>query len=412
MLDIVQRSPRIPTRITWSAAELVERLRQAGRFRQLGLTDSEGVRLVEAVYRHLDLPLEGRPTAESAGAFAAAPPFPVRAGTEFENLSSVLMRWPFDWVAVRDEYVIMAEAFTRNGTVTIWVDTESQRQAAEQLLVQGGVPLNKVTWRVENTDSVWLRDYGPQFLVAQDGSKQAIADFHYYSSRPADDEIPAKIAQWQNIPVVDRQTGRNTVYTEGGNLGHDGVGSVIYSERTYTKNRLPARIVDQRILSAFQATRGTVLVDPRLDATGHVDMFTKILNANTIFVGQYDPDEFDYARLEESAARLAASPNGAGQPWTIVRMPQPDVYYVNFVLPVVRTYTNAQMSNGVVVVPIYGLPTDQTALNLYQTYLPGRTVIGLNANDIIESAGAWHCVTMEWPQAGREWPQAGRSGSF
>ena len=81
-----------------------------------------------------------------------------------------------------------------------------------------------------------------------------------------------------------------------------------------------------------------------------------------------------------------------------------------FVLPVVRTYTNAQISNNVVIVPTYNLPTDAAVLDQYRAQLPGRTVIGLNANDIIESAGAWHCVLMEWPQAGRVPASPARTG--
>jgi agmatine deiminase len=66
-------------------------------------------------------------------------------------------------------------------------------------------------------------------------------------------------------------------------------------------------------------------------------------------------------------------------------------------VPVVRTYTNSQMVSNVVVVPVYGLPSDEEALAVYRAALPGRLVVGIDANDIIVSGGAWHCVALEVP---------------
>jgi len=114
-------------------------------------------------------------------------------------------------------------------------------------------------------------------------------------------------------------------------------------------------------------------------------------------VAQYDPDEFDHARLEANAALLARSVNGAGQPLTVVRIRQPDVYYESLVFPVVRTYTNSLIVNDRVIVPVYGIPDDEGALAVYASLFPGKTIVPLDATGIITSAGAWHCVTMEFP---------------
>jgi agmatine deiminase len=404
MLKTIAESPAIPQlRLTRSAAELTSLLSRVGRFRQLGLTDAQGAVLVEAVYRKHGLPLTGIAPRSADGAPvtpAALAPIRYRAGTEFENLSRVLMRWPFDWAALVDEYATLIKHMTAGGvTVQIRVDTTTQRDNAAAVLTAAGVPMTQILWTVRNTDSVWMRDYGPQFLYGISTPEKAIADFHYYSSRPNDDAIPAFLAAQLGQPVVDRQNS-SVVYTEGGNLSHDGLGLVMYTERTYTKNRAPSALVDFRILTAFQAAKNIVLKDPRLDSTGHIDMFTKVVNASTVIVGQYNPDQIDYAVLEQAATVLRNSTNGAGTPWNVVRMPQPDVYYAMFLLPVVRTYTNSQFANNTVVVPVYGLPTDETALSIYRSLMPGRTVIGVNANDIIESGGAWHCIAMEMPSGG------------
>jgi agmatine deiminase len=405
MLEVIAAAPVIPQwRTNRSADELTATLRAAGRFRQLGLTNSEGAALVRAVYARMGVRLT-RPVGDMRQLLPSAPepatpPLQFRAGTEFEQLDSVLLRWPFDWTNLKDEYAAMIGAFGQGGvTARVWVDSPSQQASATQYLQNQNVSIDHVEWIVENTDSVWLRDYGPQFLYAVDGPQWGVADFHYYDSRPADDDTPLAVADLFDLPVVNRQT-RRIVYTEGGNLSHDGVGNVTYSQRTYAKNLAPKSVVDQRILSAFQATQKIVLKDPSLDSTGHVDMFTKVLDETTVLVGQYAPDQVDYQVLEDAAATFNKSTNGAGQPWNVVRIPQPDIYYVGFVIPVVRTYTNSQFANGIVVVPVYGLPGDADALAIYEQHMPNRQIIPLNANDIIESGGAWHCVCMEMPQPG------------
>ncbi|MCX5886938.1 MAG: agmatine deiminase family protein, partial [Proteobacteria bacterium] len=154
---------------------------------------------------------------------------------------------------------------------------------------------------------------------------------------------------------------------------------------------------DERIMSAFQAHEKIVPQDPSLDSTGHVDMFMKIVSANTALVAEYSPDQKDYQVLEDCAVLFMNSMNGAGEPWTVVRIPQPDVYYKYFVLPVVRTYTNAIIINNVLLLPVYNIPSDEEAAAIYEQVLPGKTIYFIDASTIIESGGAWHCVTMEFP---------------
>jgi agmatine deiminase len=137
--------------------------------------------------------------------------------------------------------------------------------------------------------------------------------------------------------------------------------------------------------------------DPSLDGTGHVDMFMKIVGENTVLVAKYQPDQVDYQILEDCADLFESSNNGEGQPWKVVRIPQPDVYYITFVLPVVRTYTNSLIVNNIVLLPVYNIPLDDDAVAVYQQVLPGKTIYPINAEVIIESGGAWHCVTMEYP---------------
>jgi agmatine deiminase len=405
LLAIVEAAPRRPQlRFTRSLAEHVQVLDAAGRFRGLGVTREQGEALVAAWFRRQGLdpagPVRKAVTTASASPAPSSVPLPPagwRAARAFDPLQAVLLRWPYDWPALRDEYATMVRNIVEAGAdARIWVDTERQRRNAQRYLQGRGVPLERVQWIVEDTNSVWIRDYGPSHLYG-DGD-WGVVDFHYYDGRPQDDDTPQVVAAAAGKLVVNRQEGADRVYTEGGNIATDGLGAVIYSERTYARNRgVPRAQIDARISSALNAPVRLVLQDPTLDATGHVDMFSKLVNPTTVLVAQYDTDEVDHARLEANAALLAASTNGAGQPLNVVRIRQPDVYFENIVLPVVRTYTNAIVVNDRVIVPVYGIEDDAGALAVMASVFPGKTIVPLNANDIIAAAGAWHCVSMEFP---------------
>jgi hypothetical protein len=59
------------------------------------------------------------------------------------------------------------------------------------------------------------------------------------------------------------------------------------------------------------------------------------------------------------------------------------------------TYTNSVFINKTIIVPVYGLSLDSTALRIYRENLPGYNVVSINASSMIASLGAIHCITKE-----------------
>uniref|UniRef100_A0A7C4RSV3 Agmatine deiminase family protein n=1 Tax=Desulfatirhabdium butyrativorans TaxID=340467 RepID=A0A7C4RSV3_9BACT len=404
MIRAVENAPPLPWSRGWeNPEELFDSLKKARRFEALGLSESDGRQLLQAV-------LKARASAKNAStkpsvsearmasfaAFLQPPAFPYRAPAEFEPLGAVLFRWPFDWSTMQSMWANMINICAQAGVkAVVWVSTPLQRRAALSYLQEQGVSTEHIRWVTDPTDSVWIRDYGPQVIRDVDSAQWGVVDFHYYDDRKKDDNTPKVIALGLQLPYVDRQRS-DVVYTEGGNLNNDGFGGVVYSQRTYKRNpNVPPEEVDRRILSALQATKALVPKDPVLDGTGHVDMFMKIVRPDTVLMGQYNPDQIDYAVLEDNAALFARETNARGEPWRVVRIVQPDVYYTRFLVPVVRTYTNSLIINDYVIVPVYGIAEDEQALAVYREVLPEKTLVPLDARDIIPSGGAWHCVTME-----------------
>ena len=398
--ELKKHQPATPVRCNIPLETLAKSLEQHGRFRELGLSKDDGRALLRAVYQHLGLNPSPAPAKQwnerTAKSLATLPGYRPRG--EFEPIGAVLMTWP-DSPSLVDEFIeIIRTIHAGDAWVYFYVRSPLQQRFITRKLTEAGIDQTRIHWIKQRLNSMWMRDYGPVF-VYDEAASWAVADFHYYRQRPADDRTPSLFASSFGVPLIDRQSRERAVYTEGGNLMTDGLGTIVYSSRTYENNRrTDPSVIDSRIGSALQASKSFVPDPPSLDGTGHVDMFMKIIGPNRVLIGQYQPGQPDYQVLEDCAALFANGTNGAGQPWQVIRVPMPDVYYAFFALPVVRTYINGLMVNDQVIIPTYGIPEDDAALSIIRNALPGRTIVPINANQIIESAGAWHCVLMEFPQ--------------
>jgi agmatine deiminase len=61
------------------------------------------------------------------------------------------------------------------------------------------------------------------------------------------------------------------------------------------------------------------------------------------------------------------------------------------------SYANFYLANGVVLVPVFGAPSDERALAVLRELLPGRQVAGIPSADLVFGLGAVHCMTQQEP---------------
>ena len=50
-----------------------------------------------------------------------------------------------------------------------------------------------------------------------------------------------------------------------------------------------------------------------------------------------------------------------------------------------------------VIVPIYGQPNDQAALDAFRPFFPGREIVGLRSDAILSGGGSFHCCSQQMP---------------
>ena len=113
------------------------------------------------------------------------------------------------------------------------------------------------------------------------------------------------------------------------------------------------------------------------------------MDAETWVVGQWPPDDPNTPPVEQIVSILHSMTASTGNPYTIHRVKQPAQLNSGYW----RTYANAYMQNGKLLVPIYSVPEDAAALAAFQAAAPGYEVVGIDCNVMNGSGGAIHCST-------------------
>ena len=314
---------------------------------------------------------------------------------EFDSVAGII----FAWEAYSTLLTELIKEVAEEDTAWVVVDNTNEENSVSNTLSNANVNMDHVVFQVIPTNSVWIRDYGPWWII-EPGNSRAIIDLIYNRPRPLDDTYPESAAEYFGINYYGLG-----LIEAGGNMLLDGQGAVIVSNVIFDGSQgfdpnLTQDQLEQYFLDYFGVHK--VIVTPHLinDGTGHIDMFVKLINDTTIIVGEYENQSAgfsgNYDICNQVANQLANETNGAGRPFNIVRMPMPP--YNN---GITYTYINSLIVNNKVLVPIYGFSTefanDDSVLALYETIMPGVEAVGFDCNQIIPANGAIHCIAMKVP---------------
>jgi agmatine deiminase len=314
--------------------------------------------------------------------------------------------WPGKVERVPPIWVEMVRALVEGEDVNILVNEAAPAAAVRTLLERGRVPLHRVHLREIATDDAWIRDHGPTFVTraAGDRGELAVIDWRYnawggkYPPWELDDQVPRAIARLLELPAFSPG-----IVLEGGSIDVDGAGTLLTTEACLLNpNRNPEldRAAIEQYLCDYLGVRRVLWLGDGIvgdDTDGHIDDLTRFVAPGVVAtVVEEDPADVNYALLRENLRRLGSMRDAADQPLRIVTLPMPEpVFYDGTRLP--ASYANFYIGNRTVLAPIFGSQRDAVALATLRTLFPGRTVVGINAVDLIWGLGAFHCVTQQQP---------------
>jgi agmatine/peptidylarginine deiminase len=300
------------------------------------------------------------------------PAHPVRAVAEFEEMESVLIRYPFGIPMAL--IVEMAE----DCEVKTIVQSESQKTLVLNQYIAAGVDTANCEWLIAPTNSYWTRDYGPWFVV-DSSNVTGICDFPYNRPRPDDDNIPVVLAGQMEIPLY----GMDLIHT-GGNWMCDGMGMAASTELVWTENPgLTHPEIDSLVWNYLGIGTYHVLPDPLGEYIEHIDCWGKFLDVDKVLIGQVPESDWRYDDFEYVASYFAQQTSSYGNPYQVYRVYTPGNYPYT-------PYTNSLVLNNKVFVPQTGSPWDDEALDVYGDAMPGYDIIGvLHSN--WQNTDALHC---------------------
>jgi len=324
--------------------------------------------------------------------FSDPPSTPVRGMAEWEELQGVIITW-------RSFYTILKEVVDyaqEEGTVYIIC---SDSNSVKDYLLNGGVPLHNLKYLITPSNSIWVRDYGPWTAYSNSADTLNIIDWIYNRPRPLDDVIPVFFANYINAPIYQTTTYPNNLIQTGGNLFIDGHGTGFSSNLIIDENPLKTEAEIDTIMKKFLGIDQYVkLTNLPYDVIHHIDMHMKLLDEETLLVGEYPPGVADGPQIEINLQYILQNYQTCfGRPFNVVRIPMPPDALGRY--PNTggdyRTYTNSIIINKTVIIPTYEYQYDTTAFRIYREAMPGYNIVGINSNSIIPSLGAIHCIVKE-----------------
>jgi agmatine deiminase len=335
------------------------------------------------------------------------PSVPVRAMAEWEELQALLISWrgQTGHLAILAEIVRAAREECR---VIIACNNANTVASAQNYLQNKGVDLSSnVDFLTAPTNSIWIRDYGPNPVYANDVDTLFMVDWIYNRPRPDDDTLSRSVAQFLGIPLYNTLTAPNDLVHTGGNFMSDGMGTAFSStlvldengpDNLYGQSNHSEAEVDALIQAFMGIDRYPKMEKLPYDGIHHIDMHMKLLDEETLLVGQYPPGVADGPQIEANIQYVLSNFTSAfGTPYKVVRVPMPPDAgddYPNAGGDY-RTYANAVFVNKTVLVPFYEEAYDTTARRIWEEALPGYNIVGIDCNSIIPSLGAIHCITKE-----------------
>ena len=299
----------------------------------------------------------------------------------------------------------MIQLLSPQERVCLLVNDEPTRQDVIRRLTNARAALDNVTIFQIPTVDVWMRDYGPTFVI-RDSQESALAfnDCIFngwggkYESYEEDEQIAKEIASLLQVPVFN-----HPVVLEGGSIEVNGLGTCLTTEQCLlNKNRNPH--MSRREIEEF--LKDSLGVDQVIwlgqgivgdDTDGHIDDIARFVNPATIVcIVEENSKDTNYSLLQQNLERLQAARDQNDHKLSIVPLPCPGpVYYEGARLP--ASYANFYIANGVVLVPLFDDPCDVKALGILQELFPDRKVVGLPCTAVVAGLGAIHCVTQQEP---------------
>lgn len=344
---------------------------------------------------------------------------------EFERHAGCWMLWPErpdNWrlggKPAQAAFVAVASAIAEGEPVTVGVS------AAQFANARAMLPAAVRVVEIASNDS-WMRDCGPTFVVNSRGERRVV-DWRFnawgglegglYFPWDLDQQVAAKVAEIEGCPRYAAP-----LVLEGGSIHVDGDGTAITTrECLLNPNRNPdlEQGEIEALLKEYLGVEAVIWLGAGVyqdETSGHVDNLCCFIRPGVVaLTWTDDPDDPQYAISRDAYQRLSQARDAKGRALDIHKLHQPGPLFiteeesrgvdaVDGVQPrkagdrMAGSYVNFYIGNGVVVMPVFGDPHDDAAIETLAALFPDRRAIPVAAREILLGGGNVHCITQQQP---------------
>ena len=329
-----------------------------------------------------------------------------RMPAEWETHERCWMMWPSrenfwdDIASTRACYASVARAIAEFEPVVMVVPIEQRDEAAR--LLGGRVELMEAP-----IDDSWARDAGPNFLVNDKGE---LAGSKWRFNAWGEKYQPYHDDDALGHLILKREGARSFVselVAEGGAVSVDGEGTVITTESCLLNtNRNPGwsrREIEGELCRTLGATKVIWLPgnDEEVETNGHTDGIAVFVRPGVVLIEtSFDVKHPWYEIMQRNIAALRGQKDAKGRQVDFVLIE--DGHGCELLSERYCTsYINSYMANGAVIMPKYGLATDERAKAVFQKLFPERTIVQVEIDAIAVGGGGIHCITQQQPSTTR-----------
>jgi len=371
-----------------SDAQMAEYLLKTGLLKEMSITPEEARKQLSFID---DTANKFQPKSACTHYYPTLPPDPpIRIQAEFESIGAVVLSFPVYYPPGWKIHAEFIRQITSQAAAFVIVPNLYWQKAVMLYLSWRNIITSPLKFFHFLTDDVWTRDYGPTGVLFGKEQRPAFIWNPYYiraqNYYKFDAEATAALSMSLDIPAY-----RLPMVIDGGNILTDGKGTMIMFESVLDVNPdIDRPKLEKIVRDYFGCTRLITFPACRGDITGHIDMAAKFINEDTLMVSRAAKAFKWHEDFEKIAEHLGQCKSVNGKDYTIVRVPMPQTKRAS---KNVWTYINSLTLNKKVIVPTFGVPEDDQALEIYRSSMPDYEIVGIDFHHY--PVGSVHCQSKE-----------------
>jgi agmatine deiminase len=339
-----------------------------------------------------------------------------RFPAEWENQQGILLcfphngkDWPGKYEAIQWAFIEFIKKVATYETVFLVVFDDKLKEKVTGMLEMANVNLDNISYIMQKTNRSWMRDSGP--IVIKNGDAREALNFNFngwakYKNFQLDKHVPARVANFLNIPLTQVLYKGKPVIVEGGSIDSNGRGTLLTSEECLMHPDIQVRNPNftkadyEAVFKEYLGITNVIWLGNGVegdDTHGHIDDLCRFINEDTLVtIVETDPKDKNYHPLQDNLKRLQNAKLENGKSPVIVALPMPTrLDFEDLRLP--ASYANFLILNKCVLVPTFNDANDRKALNIIAECFPDREIIGISAIDLIWGFGTLHCLSQQIP---------------